>query len=211
MSANRFRRDALWMRENLKAVVAGDADEGDARRVGYADGESGWCGDSDQDRRSHPDGFLNEFDGDPAGENHNPRGGIDGGARQGTCELVERVVTTDVLAQRDQSTIECPKASCVQRARFGIQFLRRGQRGNGGLDLDGAHLQARCHSAERRQRLGKTFDPAQATARRTQHGAAANGKAMAGARRHPHPEFDAGVLFHDVQGGDLGRVRNLAF
>jgi hypothetical protein len=96
------------MREDFKALVARYAHERDTGFLGHADGERGGCGDGNDDGCSHPDGFLDEFDGDPACEDHNPGGSVCGDAGQGTCEFVERVVTSDILTQSDEATVECP-------------------------------------------------------------------------------------------------------
>jgi len=78
---------------------------------------------------------LNHLDRDPAGEDDRAAFAGNPFSREGACQLVERIVSADILPGEDKAVIRQIEAGCVGRARRAVQFLRIGERFDGLSDL----------------------------------------------------------------------------
>src|SRR6516165_10540235 len=131
--------DTLGMGEHLEPVIACDAHEREAGRLGGAYRQSRWRRHPYDDRRSHHAGFLHELDGDPARQYNDAIGSRQVFAQQCARQLVERIVPTHVFAQ-NQGLIWPPKRRCVDGPGLDVQLLAGRQRGHCFFDVAPGHL-----------------------------------------------------------------------
>lgn len=87
------------MGEDFKTVLPGHPDQSNASARTRAHRQRSGCGHRHDNSRAHGGGLLHHFDRNPAAKHEKPGGGGHSGPSQGTGELIERIMATDVFAQ----------------------------------------------------------------------------------------------------------------
>ena len=148
-------------------------------------------------------GLLHHLHRHPAGQDDHAGAADDMLARERAAELVQRIVASDVLAQRDELPARLPERRGVDGARLPVDRLAR----RDGVD--------RPHDVARREklavgddergphRLGQRLDAAQPASGRPREMPPARLQAGGARLGEPHPQLDPDLLVDDLQVLDL--------
>src|SRR5260370_11535952 len=98
-----FLGDTTGMGENLETVTAGDGDQRDAGGFGGADSECGGRRYGDDEWNADESRLLHHLHRNAAGQQDHAAAANHMVARERSADLVQRVVTADVLAQGDKA------------------------------------------------------------------------------------------------------------
>lgn len=99
------------MRKNFKAVAARNSDQRDARGLRRTDGERRWRRHRHQYRQADGRRLLDHLDRQSAAHHAETALRIFSCARQRAGEFIKRIVTADVLTQRDEAAPGLEKAA----------------------------------------------------------------------------------------------------
>src|SRR5215468_7555953 len=121
--SHRVLSDALRMGEHLEAVLACNGNERDAGSLRGAHRQRSRGRDGDNDWRADCGGLLHHLDRDAAGEQDEAGTRRNTVARERAGELVERIVTADVLTHRNETSVLLPERGGMHGARLAIEFL----------------------------------------------------------------------------------------
>src|ERR1051325_1834463 len=111
------------MGEDLEPVVSRDSGGRDAGGLGEANRKRSRCRYRNDHRRTDHSGLLNHLDGNTAGEQDRAAAGIEPGPSQRPGELVERVVSADILANELQARPLLPKGRGMDGSRRTMERL----------------------------------------------------------------------------------------
>ena len=133
-----------------------------------------------------------------------PLDSVDAGLRQRAGELVERVMTADIFARRDDAFAGNVEARGVHRARLGMQWLHLRQQPYRTNDVVGRERQIRSPDLrDRAHRLVDQFDAAQPAADRPGQPSPPRLKSRVRAILEPDLDVDAGAEILDLDRLDL--------
>ena len=122
-----------------------------------------------------------------------PDAGIFVATGQGAGQLVESVMPSDILAQRNKSDTGSPETGGMDGSGFGVQGLPPGHGEHGGLDLVGTDDDARADLRRDADRFGEAFETAEATTSRSREKTPSLFEAAEQFRADPHPALDPGL------------------
>src|ERR1700676_5068076 len=113
------------MREHFESVRSRNSNERDTRRIRYANSKRGWRGNRNYHGRADRSALLHHLYRHAASEKNDSLARLNRRARQRTRQLVERVMTANVLADGYDAARDIPKSRCVYRPRLDIEFFTR--------------------------------------------------------------------------------------
>src|SRR5262249_31060966 len=137
---------ALRMRVDRRPATSRKADEGESGLLGHAYGETGRARDRCEDRRAKYRRLLDHLEARAAGDDDESRGGIDLRCNGGADQLVQGIVTTNVLPHQLEGAISAGPSGGMDRAARGVQGLLGREGVESGLnrpDREGSALRNR--------------------------------------------------------------------
>ena len=151
------------MTEDLEILIPRDCDERHPARFGDADSKRGRCRDGDENRGAENGRFLHHLDRDAAGEKYNATASVDLPAGERAHELVESIVTADILASRDDSFARLPEGGGMDGPGLAIEQLRRRQRRHRGRNFLRRKMKPGPDPTGGARRFTQALDAAQTT------------------------------------------------
>ena len=115
------------MAEDLEILTARNCDERHPAGFGDTDGKRRRRRHGDENRGAENGRLLHHLDRNAAGEKHNAAASVDLMASERADELVQGIVTANVLANRYESFAWLPECGGVNGSGLAIEHLRRGQ------------------------------------------------------------------------------------
>ena len=197
----------MRMGEHFEPVLPGDSHQRHAASLSHAERKRGRRRYRDDDWRADDGRFLHHLNRDAAGQHHDAFGSVGAFARERTGELVQSIVTANVLAHGNEAVGGIEEASAMHRAGLAVQRLQGEQRLDRRHDLSRRDAKTFVHARRRAHRLGQALDAAQPAPRWTRHLAPARQK-LGGVRCfEPDAQLDADLLLdalHALDGVDGG-------